>query len=284
MQIGQPILLLTLVGVMLLMAQTPHATEVMSAAILAYGLPLIVQLRTLWVRLGAKTQTKSKLDIRLWISTALPFVWSFAATIVLVQAGTILVGIWRSPTETAAYNAAASTSLFVAFFFQAVTASSAPQFAALHAHGRHTDLSSLFTRIVRWTLLPSLTVTLALVLFAAPILRLFGSDFDQGRYVLALLALAQLSSVLAGPVAAVLGMTGHQTILARVLSSAAIVYLLLGSVATHFWGTTGAALAFCGVTVASNAYLMKAVSRNLGFNPLSWIRRLDLGPDSKTSQ
>ena len=283
MQIGQPILLLTLVGAMLVMVQTLGASEVMSAAILAYGLLLIVQVKTLWVRLGATTKTESRTDIRLWITTALPFVWSFGATMVLAQAGTILTGIFRTPTETAAYNAAASTSLFVAFFFLAISASSAPQFAALHAHARHTDLQSLFTRVVRWTLLPSLTVTLVLVLFAAPIFRLFGPGFDQGHYVLPILAFTQLSNVFVGPVAVLLGMTGHQTTLARVLSSAAIAYVLLGSVATQFWGITGVALALCAVTVVSNACLVWSVSRNLGIRPLNWMRGVNLR-GSKPSQ
>jgi O-antigen/teichoic acid export membrane protein len=269
-QIGQPIVLLMLVGVMLTV-RVPHAPEVMIAAVVAYGIMLLVQLRMLWARLGGKARVKSKIDVRLWIRTALPFVWSFGATMVLAQAGTVLVGIFRSPAETAAYNVAASTSLLVTFTFQAAVASSAPQFAALHAHGRYTELRSLFSRLVRWTFWPSLAMTLALVLFASPILRLFGPDFDRGYLALVVLAFGQLTTVLAGPVASLLGMTGHQKTLAQALTGAAIVYVLVGSLFTQFWGMTGAALALCAVLAGSNAWLVRAAIHNLDIDPFGWM-------------
>ena len=125
--------------------------------------------------------------------------WIYLASAVLVQAGVIVVGIFLRPQDVAIYSAAAATSGPVTFPLYAVSALSAPKFAALHAQQRQLEMQALVTNVTRWTFWPSLAIALTLVAFGLIVLRLFGPGFEQGYATLLILTLGQLVNAFTGP-------------------------------------------------------------------------------------
>lgn len=273
LQLGQPLSFLLLVTVIILTAPKLSATMAVGAAILAYAAMLIVQRGLLHMRLAERARVEPTVNIRLWLGVARSFLWIYAANMILAQAGVIMIGFFLTPVDVAIYSAAALTSLLVTFLLQATNALSAPKFAELYAQARHVELQTLFTGVVRWTFWPSLAVAMVLIAFGSPILRLFGPDFDKGHTVLAILTLGQLANVVAGPVANLFNMTGHQAIAARVIGSSAVVYALLGLLTTPIWGAVGTALALVGATLLSNVWLAILVVRKLDIYPSLLSRR-----------
>jgi O-antigen/teichoic acid export membrane protein len=219
-------------------------------------------------RLRSHIQVRADtIDLQLWIRAAFSHLWIFAATIIFIQGGVILVGLSHSAKYVAIYNAAGATSSLMALSLQAANALSAPKFAELHVQKRQADLQNLFTAVVRITLWPSLAIAAGLIAFGTPLLLLFGPDFDQGYSVLTILTLGQLTNVVTGPVANLLNMTGHQLVTAKVTVLCAVVYVLMGVVLTPIWGTVGAALALSGTFVFLNVWLGILVVKKLEIYP-----------------
>jgi O-antigen/teichoic acid export membrane protein len=194
-------------------------------------------------------------------------VWIYLTNAVLAQAGVIVVGIFLRPQDVAIYNAAAATSGLITFPLYAISALSAPKFAALHAQKRQLEMQALVTNVTRWTFWPSLAIALILVAFGSIVLRLFGPGFEQGYATLLILTLGQLVSAFTGPVGTLLSMTGHQVVTARVLSTSAIFGVVLGLAFTRIWGSVGTAVAFSGAMMLANAWLAVFVSHRLEIYP-----------------
>ncbi|MGC1347725.1 MAG: oligosaccharide flippase family protein [Methyloceanibacter sp.] len=267
LQLGQPLLLLFVTVAMVFIEQELSATIVVGASILAYATMLIAQWRVFHARLGTKIRAKPKINVRLWLGAALPFVWIYVASTTLSQSPVIMIGFFLRPHDVAVYSAAAATSGVVSFLLEATNALSAPKFAVLHARERQGELQTLVTDITRWTFWPSLAVALILVAFGPTILRLFGPGFEQGSTVLAILTLGQLVNAFTGPVAMLLNMTGHQNVTARVLGINAILGAGLGRALTQIWGIIGTAVAFSAAIVLWNAWLWGLVVRKLEIYP-----------------
>ena len=267
LQLGQPLLLLSLAAAMMLITAGLSATMVVGASIVASAAMLVAQWRVLRARLGTRVRVEPKIDARLWLTTALSFVWIYVANVALAQAGIIMVGFLLTPKDVALYSAAAATSLLVTFPLLAANALSAPRFAALHAQQRQPELQALVTDVARWTFWPSLVIAVILAAFGSLVLRLFGPGFEQGYLVLVILTFGQLVNAFAGPVGNLLNMTGYQAVTARVLGSTAILSVALGLVFTRMWGTVGTALAFSGGMVLWNAWLALLVVWKLDIYP-----------------
>jgi O-antigen/teichoic acid export membrane protein len=267
LQLGQPLLLLIMTAVMAFIAMQLTATLGVGASIIAYAANLIAQRVVLHARLGTRIKVEPKVNLGPWLGVALSFVWISLATVILIQAGVIVAGIFLSPRDVAIYSAAAATSGLVAFPLYAATALSAPRFAALYEQQCHLKLQTLTTNVIRWTFWPSLAMALIFVAFGSIVLRLFGPGFEQGYAALLILTLGQLAGAFAGPVGSLLNMTGHQFVTARVLGASAILGVVFAFVFTRIWGSFGTAVAFSGAMVLSNAWLAIFVVRKLEIYP-----------------
>ena len=187
-QLGQPLFFLAMTIILFVVMRLTALTAV-AASIFAYAATLILQWGALHVRMGGSRRGEPKIQLRSWFKVALSFLWISMATLIFLQAGTILVGLFLKPQDVAIYSAATSIAGFVPLPTYAATALGAPKFAALHAKDRQAELQALFTITNRWTFWPSLVIALIYAIFGSMVLRLFGPGFEQGYPALLILTL-----------------------------------------------------------------------------------------------
>jgi len=215
--------------------------------------------RTL-IRSAPAQQEKTSVSLSIYASSVI------AATV--SQFSVIALGIFSVPTETGLYSAAERFSVAVAIIGQSIYLAIASRIAAAH---KTNDLETLRLLVRRATLGAStLTVTVALAvwLFADQFLSLYGPDYLAGQTVLGLLLLSVVINTLSGPTGQLLLMTGHERLhLISLLASVGLQFALVPVVApTH--GALGVSIILCISTLTWNALMMTWMKRKIGLNPI----------------
>ena len=136
--------------------------------------------------------------------------------------------------------------------------------AAAHATGNTRDLQLLATQSAHGSFWPTLLISGFLMLFAAPLLQLFGREFAAASPVLVILVASSIVSVFAGPAHDLLVMTGRQKYIPRVMIFTAIGHVAALLLLLPFWGATGAACASLFSSVLGQGWLMLLARRETG--------------------
>lgn len=202
-------------------------------------------------------------------------VWSFSGVILvlalmnflLAQADKVTLGVYRSAREVGIYAMAAALVAYTPIILQSVNEIFAPTIADLYTRGEHVLLDRLFQTLTKWVL--ALTVPLAtlLIVFASPLMRVFGREFEMGWPVLVFGAIAQLVNCGVGSVGYLLLMSGNQNRLLKVQLSMGALAVLLNIVLVPFRGVVGAAIASAIGTGLSNLWYLREVRTTLGLWP-----------------
>lgn len=278
--IGLPLLLMLSGGLMCqrqqwLMGAAPRQwlTGEMAIALtmLVLGLLLSVQLWLFWRGFGGKLRAVvAEYRLRSWLAVALPFLLIDGSFVVLRQTDTLMIGMMVGTSSVGVYAAALKTSAWVNFILLAVNAIAAPMFAALYAEGDRVNLQRLASVVARWMFPLALLVSLGLVVFADPILGLFGAEFGVAKPAMLWLIGGQLVNVAAGSVGYLLTMTGHQNQCAIAMGCSAGLNLGLNLVLIPRFGVLGAAIATAICMSVWNLWLHALVVKHLGIRPSIW--------------
>ncbi|MGH2710228.1 MAG: lipopolysaccharide biosynthesis protein [Actinomycetota bacterium] len=116
---------------------------------------------------------------------------------------------YASSFETGIYAAAARAGQVILLFIISVSLMFSPFVADLYARGERDKLDRLYKQLTRWTMAVTLPLFILLAVTPASALRLFGSEFGQGRTALLILLLGQLVNVATGTVGFILIMVGR---------------------------------------------------------------------------
>ncbi len=229
---------------------------------------LIVQWIQFWQGLLPIEQTTTAMYLRRqWLWVALPMFLMDGAHVMLNRTDLLMLGSLRGVEEVGIYSAAVQTASWVNFPLFAVNAITAPVYAALYAQGDRASLQRVVSMVAHWIFWVALAIALFLILFAVPILHLFGAAFIDGRWALVALSLGQLVNVGAGSVGYLLMMTGHQTPCARVFLISALINIGLNAIAIPKLGLFGAALATAFSMMLWNVWLHILVVKYLQVRP-----------------
>lgn len=229
---------------------------------------LVTQLLIFQHRLPADMQTvRPVYAFRQWLLMALPLLLIDGSFLVLNQTDTLMIGAFLNSASVGVYSAALKTAAWVNFILASVNAIAAPLFAALYAQGKKDELQSLVSTIARWMFYPALLVATGLIIFAEPILGLFGSEFVTAKSAMTILIVGQLVNVGAGSVGYLLNMTGHHNQCAFVVGCSALLNVMLNWVGIPLLGVVGAAIATAISMSVWNIWLNALVVKYLGVNP-----------------
>ncbi len=212
-------------------------------------------------------QARPAFKMNEWLRVSV-FLWmAVLFTMLEREIGILTVGLLLPPEEVGLYTAAVRISQIVDFPLLAINAVAVPMFATYHSQKEHRQLQKLVFRVVRWSLLAALIITLALVVAAPLVLSLLGRPFLAAERETVILAVKGLIATAMGPALPLLKVTAQQKAGMVVAGCSAIVSVILTVIGTSLWGITGAALA--GLTAAVVAGMIQNVVV---------IRRLKLFP------
>jgi O-antigen/teichoic acid export membrane protein len=202
-------------------------------------------------------------------------VMSFSAVILgtglleflMAQSDKILIGFYLGARDVGIYAVATALVTFVPILLQSVNQIFSPSIADLYARGQQELLGRLFQTLTKWIF--GLTVPLAavMILFASPLMRIFGHDFEIGWPILIIGTLGQLVNCGVGSVGYLLLMSGNQGRLMRIEAYMATLMVLLNLLLIPRWGITGAAIGAAITNVIGNLWYLSEVRRKLGLLP-----------------
>lgn len=216
---------------------------------------------------AAVHQVRPHYALRQWLAVALPLLFVDGSFLVLNQTDTLMIAALLNPAAVGIYSAAFKTAGWVSFILIAVNSIAAPMFASLYAQGNRAELQQLVSTIARWIFYPALAVAIGLVVFADPVLSLFGAEFVSAKWAMIALILGQLVNVGAGSVGYLLIMTGHQNQCALVVGGSALLNVGLNAIGIPWFGILGAAMATAISMATWNIGLNLLVVKYLKVNP-----------------
>ncbi|MDV2996276.1 MAG: hypothetical protein N4J56_005930 [Chroococcidiopsis sp. SAG 2025] len=245
-----------------------NSTEAIALSILSLLLVLLVQALLFYREISTEiSQVFPAYALSQWWRVALPLMFLDGSSVVLSQTDTLMLGTMLGAKAVGIYSAALKTSLWVHFILTAVNAIFAPIIASLHAQGDRQGLQQLVSTIAQWMFYPALAIAIGLIVFAEPVLQLFGAEFTTARGALIVLILGQLVNVGAGSVGYLLIMTGNQIPAASVMGISAFTNVVLNFVGIHWLGIVGAALATAFSMMLWNVWLHTIVVKRLNVRP-----------------
>lgn len=239
--------------------------QIVSAVIV---LGLLVSLAWRLTPVAARSFDVSKLSIE-------REVWSFSAAMFGVgmmeffmsQTDRVALGHYRGAHDVGVYAVAATLVAYEPIILQSVNQIFAPVVADIHARGDHRLLGRLFQTLTKWMLGLSFPLAIVMIVFARPIMAVFGRDFEAGWPILVIGTCGQLVNCGVGSVGCMLLMSGNQHRLVRVQAYMAATMVVLSVWLVPVWGGWGAAVAAAITNVGVNVWNLMEVRSALKLSP-----------------
>jgi O-antigen/teichoic acid export membrane protein len=267
----RPLLILAAIATAYWMGLAITANATMIAATAATWATSLGQLLLLERRLKRQVQPgPRRYEVSTWFKTALPIFLVESFYFLLTYTDILVLEAYVGPSQVAIYYAATKTLALVAFIYFSVAAATAHRFTEYHVSGAREKLEEFLAESIRWTFWPSLVATLVLLALGNPILRLFGTGFEQGYSLMYVLAVGLLARAAIGPVERLLNMLGEQLICAFVYACAFMLNLSLCVILIPRFGALGAAIATSTALVVESILLFSVTKRRLGLHVFVW--------------
>lgn len=193
---------------------------------------------------------KSDSYLRVVAAYSLPLTFSTIFNSMLVWINIWLVGFFRSPDEVGLFSIASRVAIFGTLVLCSFNTMFSPIIADLYNRNEVDRLRILFRFVTKWIIIFSTPVFLFVVLFADPVLKLFGKEYVLAATSLIILAVGQFINSATGPVAGMVLMSGHPRIDLINNSAALALNVVLSMILIPRWGIEGAAVA-SAITAAS---------------------------------
>lgn len=246
-----------------------HVRDALLLAVLAGALALavaVVLTRHAWRQAKPRAPSGWRFDARCWATAG--FALAILGLLSALNAqGNIVLLRWLAGTEaTGMFHVALRNAQLLTLLLGALITPLAPLIAELHATGDRAALQQVVRRAIRIVFLLTLPAALAMIVAGKAYLELFGAGFAEAHAALAILALAQLVNVGAGPVQTLLVMTGHQARIIPAMAWSVLANVVLSVLLIPPFGATGAACASAFSIVLWNVALSSEVRRHLGID------------------
>ncbi|MHB1270930.1 MAG: flippase [Thermoleophilia bacterium] len=186
-----------------------------------------------------------------------PLAFSNILGMVLVWIDMLIMGYLGTATEVGFYGAALRVGVVSSAIFLAFTTVFTPVISDLYNRHISRELHLLYKIVTRWIFICTLPVVLLQLLFAEPIMNMFGSQFAAGSGALMILALSQLINAASGPAGYMVLMSGRSRLELLNISVSLAVNVAACFLLIPRYGVIGAALANLMAAVAIN--LLRAV-------------------------
>ena len=202
-------------------------------------------------------------------------VWTFSTAMLgigfleflMVQVDKIALGFYRGPREVGIYSVAAAMVVYVPLVLSSINQIFSPIIADLHTRGDHALLARLFQSLTKWMIGLTLPLACVVIVFARPLMRIFGPGFEAGWPILIIGTVGQLVNCGVGSVGYLLLMSGNEKRLIKVQAVMAIVMVGLSVALVSRLGGVGAAIAAATTNIGVNLWNLLEVRKALGLSP-----------------
>lgn len=250
-QIAQPLIRLSLyLGLAVVGLNALRALAVSSLAEVVVALMLLYFLNKhfpLWRPLRA-----GRRDFKEMLRFSLPVYLSSLINTYGRHINVLLLGAFSSIKNVGIFVLANQVNLITDMFQGSLVTVSMPIISDLYTRGEHEQLGRYYKLMTKWSVTLNLPLFLFLMLFAEPVIAIFGSSFAGGEVVLAILVWAGLVDAGTGICGAMLDMTGN-TMLKLINSIMTFVLSIgLGLLFIPSLGLIGAAIATLAAQIIIN--------------------------------
>ncbi|MEM9630190.1 MAG: oligosaccharide flippase family protein [Pseudomonadota bacterium] len=262
--IWRPLAILVLLVLLVLAGYPATALVTVAVAVLATISTVLYQFLHLGKRLGQRVPSgPARIELKTWMAVSLPLLMVDGFIQLITSADVIMISFFQDPDEVAIYFAASRTLALVHFVYFAVRAASAHRFSSFTHNEDAKGLAAYTRQATHWTFWPSLAAGAGLLVIAPLLLKLFGSDFESGYQLIAILMIGVLARASVGPADALLSMTGHQRTCAGIYAVTFAVNVVLNLLLIPALGLMGAAIATCIAIIFEATALALAAKRKL---------------------
>ncbi|KPL19305.1 MAG: hypothetical protein AMJ92_03985 [candidate division Zixibacteria bacterium SM23_81] len=268
-KIVRPVICLALLSLLFLVGLKLYSLvfSELASTLLAAGLGLYFLRRLLPIQ-WEKTQAAP--DRRELLGFSAPLFLVDALNFIMRRVDIIMIGIFLMSQQVGIYNAAVRVALLLAIPLASVNAIFAPMIAEYYGRGDLISLRRNFKVATRWIFSLVFPLCLLVLLFPAPLLRLFGAEFTEGSKALVILTGGQLVNAATGPVNFMIMMTGHPKF--NLVNSLALALLNVGLnvILIPKFGIMGAAIAAASSMAIINLLRLVEVHYILKVHPYQW--------------
>jgi O-antigen/teichoic acid export membrane protein len=205
-----------------------------------------------------------------WLKVSIPFLAIESSSLILWRGSLILTGLFLGAPAAALVFTADRLASLTGFILIASNSVFAPMITPLVGKDE-AKLERLTMTITRWTFWSSLIASIAIYVFADPLLSLFGSEFVAAKPALLLFLIAQLLVAVTGPVGQLLNYSGHEMISTRIGLTTSLLALGSGLVVIPLYGIEGVAMLLLVAQLVKNGWTYLEVRRRLGINSLMGV-------------
>lgn len=208
-----------------------------------------------------------------WIRSILPLGLSSGLNIIKSRTSIILLGFFTNASDIGVFQVAISTAEITAMVLYITNLVLAPQFASLFIQGKLDKLQRLVTISARIIFLYNIIITILIILFGRTILTvLYGDEIINAYPILIILILGQMVNSLAGSVAYLLNMTGHENEVLRAIGISSIFSIIANLIFINLWGIIGAALANSLSLMIAQFLMLIKVKKRIGINSTAFSK------------
>ena len=201
------------------------------------------------------------------------FAWPQTVANVAAQLSTVATVIvlthYTSARTVALFGAAYASGRLPSLIYNSFAFRFSPAIARLWERGERNELDELLKSVTRWVSIVSVPLYAVAIALPAPLLLLYGTEYQEAATALVLVALAGLVNSLAGPVEWSLIMTGRVKLemaanVVSVVPTIAVAFLLIAR-----YELIGAALTLLFYAIVMNGLKTYFVRRTLGLQTFS---------------
>jgi O-antigen/teichoic acid export membrane protein len=190
---------------------------------------------------------------------------SLTSFVLLSSADLWILGAFRSQAEVAVYGAAARLVALIAMPLLITNLVLPPIIAEMYVEGKTARLERTIRSFSTVCGAPALLLLIIFVLLGGPILGLvYGSYYQSGTMVLALLSVGKLAAVWSGSCGAVLQFTGHQRSMLWINLLTSPLFIVGAILLVRDYGPIGVASMTSATLVLQNVALVLVAKRETG--------------------
>lgn len=247
----QPLVRVILIVIFAFVALDPVIASIIFGV--SYLAALVVLIRLVNKQRRASTPVaEARRDTKDVTLFALPFWFATLMRKLRRNIESLLLGAFDSVTSVGVFSLAGSANMLGRISNLAISTSMRPVLAELFDSDDHDEMAQIYKTTTRWTLTLNLPIFVVMVVFAEPILALFGESYLVGTSAFVILASSELANAITGTCGAMVDMSGKGKM--KVANKAVEIGLIIGAnlLLIPPFGVVGAAVAALSSTIAIN--------------------------------